>query len=127
MKHIPIRRRTNIRSLLNALVVSKSTVHGQIKEGSIRAHSNAVKPYLSDDNKKASLEFCLSMVDYGTISAKPSFINMHNRIHINEKWFYMSKTSQKYYFHLDETEPYRTYKSKRFIPKIMFLAVVARP
>ena len=64
------------------------------------------------------------MIDEGTIDSTPSFISMHNRIHIDEKWFYMSKTSQKYYLHPEEKEPFRSCKSKRFIAKIMFLAVI---
>lgn len=127
MKDIPFRRRTNIRSLSNALDMSKSTVHRRVKEGHFRPHSNPVKPYLSDENKKTRLEFSLSMVDENTLTSVPTFVNMHSQIHIDEKWFYMSKTSQKYYLHPDETEPFRTCKSKRFITKIMFLAAVARP
>ncbi|XP_022894148.1 uncharacterized protein LOC111408640 [Olea europaea var. sylvestris] len=67
------------------------------------------------------------MVDENTLASTPTFVNMLNQIHIDEKWFYMSKTSQKYYLHLDETEPFCTCKSKMFITKIMFLTIVARP
>ncbi|XP_038679429.1 uncharacterized protein LOC119980705 [Tripterygium wilfordii] len=67
------------------------------------------------------------MIDEGTLGSKPSFINMFDRIHIDEKWFYMSKPSQKYYLHPEEIEPFRTCKSKRFISKVMFLTAVARP
>ncbi|XP_027076959.1 uncharacterized protein [Coffea arabica] len=127
IKDIPFRRRTNIRSLAKALDVSKSSLHRRIKEESLRPHSNPVKPYLSTDSKKARLQFCLSMISEGTLASKFSFDNMHDRIHIDEKWFYMSKTSQRYYLHPLEHEPYRTCKSKRFVPKLMFLAAVARP
>lgn len=67
------------------------------------------------------------MVDEGTLASSPNFVSMHNQIHIDGKLFYMSKTSQKYYLHLDETEHFRTCKSKRFIAKTMFLVVIARP
>ncbi|XP_026458589.1 uncharacterized protein LOC113359119 [Papaver somniferum] len=39
----------------------------------------------------------------------------------------MTKESQKYYLLPEEDEPLRSCKSKRFITKVMFLAVVARP
>lgn len=52
---------------------------------------------------------------------------MFNTIHIDEKWFYMTKTGTKYYLVRDELEPSRYVKSKRFIQKIMFLAAVVRP
>ncbi|XP_073119788.1 uncharacterized protein [Henckelia pumila] len=128
MKNIPFRHQTNIRSLSKALNLSKTTVHRRIKDGNIRPHSNPVKPCLSDDNIRARLEFCLSMVDQeSTITSRPIFINMHDHIHIDEKWFYLTKTCEKYYLHADEIEPFRTCKSKSFITKIMFLDAVARP
>ncbi|XP_050238055.1 uncharacterized protein LOC126687538 [Mercurialis annua] len=127
MKEIPFSRRTNIRSLSSELKYPKSTVHQRIKEGYIRPHSNSLKPYLSEENVKSRLEFCLSMIDKDSIDTSPKFINMYDQIHIDEKWYYMSKTTQKYYLLPDESEPFRTCKSKRFIPKIMFLAAVARP
>ncbi|KAH7853803.1 hypothetical protein Vadar_006757 [Vaccinium darrowii] len=40
-------RRTNIRSLSSALSVPRSVVHRRIKEGVIKPHTNAVKPYLN--------------------------------------------------------------------------------
>ncbi|GAA0139660.1 hypothetical protein LIER_01160 [Lithospermum erythrorhizon] len=52
---------------------------------------------------------------------------MYDRVVIDEKWFYMSQESEKYYLLPNENEPYRTCKSKRFISKVMFLAAVARP
>lgn len=127
MKEIPLRRRTNIRSLAKALEMSRSTVHRRIKEGCVRPHSNAVKPSLTEENKKARLEFCLSMINKDVVASNPSFINMHDYIHIDEKWFYMSKATQKFYLHREETDPLRTCKSKRFISKVMFMAAVARP
>ncbi|KAJ0854273.1 hypothetical protein HanRHA438_Chr14g0660821 [Helianthus annuus] len=127
VSQIPLRRRTNIRSLAKALNVSKSTMHRRIKEGALRPHTNAIKPDLTDQNKKARLEFCLSMVTRSLSSASPTFYDMFNVIHIDEKWFYMSKPSKRYYLVPNEDEPLRTCKSKKFITKVMFLAAVARP
>ncbi|XP_071911419.1 uncharacterized protein [Coffea arabica] len=52
---------------------------------------------------------------------------MCNMVHIDEKWFYMTKESEKYYLHPEEEHPMRTCRSKKFIVKVMFLAAVARP
>ncbi|XP_074346321.1 uncharacterized protein LOC141685095 [Apium graveolens] len=52
---------------------------------------------------------------------------MYNVIHVDEKWFYMTRKNEKYYLLLDEEEPYRTCKSKNFVAKVMFLAAIARP
>ncbi|XP_057768738.1 uncharacterized protein LOC130988793 [Salvia miltiorrhiza] len=55
------------------------------------------------------------------------FQTMFNTIHIDEKWFYLTKTKDRYYLMPDEKEPYRSCKSKRFILKIMFASAIARP
>ncbi|KAF2288317.1 hypothetical protein GH714_005981 [Hevea brasiliensis] len=111
IKEILLCCRTNIRSLANTLGLAKSIVHRIIKDGSIQPHSNAIKPLLKDENKRARLEFCYSMIDKGTLVSKPSFNNMYDRIHIDKKWFYISKTFEKFYLHPDEEEPYRTCKA----------------
>lgn len=120
-------QRTNIRSLSNAIQVSKSTLHRRIKEGALRPHSNPLKPHLSEEIKRARLRFCLSMVEPSTLDTEPIFKSMYDCVHIDEKWFYMTKESEKYYLLPEEEEPYRTCKSKRFITKVMFMAAVARP
>lgn len=48
-------------------------------------------------------------------------------IHIDEKWFYLTKVKQTYYLLPDEEPPHRQTKSKCFIMKVMFMASVARP
>lgn len=112
---IHLNRRTNIRSLSEAMKVPKSTLHKRIKEGMIRPHSNALKPYLSEENKIARLHFCISMLEPRNLQTQPIFKDMHNYVHIDEKWFYMTKASQKYYLLPEEEQPHRTCKSKRFI------------
>ncbi|XP_049394876.1 uncharacterized protein LOC125859215 [Solanum stenotomum] len=69
--------------------MAKSTVFRRIKDGTIRTHTNSIKPQLTEQNKK----------------------------------------SERYYLLPEEHEPdpYRSCKSKNFIPKVMFMAVVARP
>jgi len=109
--------------------MAKSTVFRRVKEGAIRPHTNAIKPHLTEENKKARLRFCLSMIDQSTLHSNPMFIDMFNYIHIDEKWFYLSKKSERYYLLPEEEEsnPYRSCKSKTFITKVMFMAAVARP
>lgn len=90
MKDIFFHRRTNLRSLSSVLNVLTSTLHGRIKAVYIQPHSNSMRPELIDDNKKARLEFCLSMIGEGTYATKHFFVNMRNQIDIDEKWFYMT-------------------------------------
>ena len=52
---------------------------------------------------------------------------MFNYVHIDEKWFYLTKIKQSYYLTEDEEKPERSCKSKRYITKVMFMAAVGRP
>nr|GLL29754.1 uncharacterized protein LOC109190808 isoform X1 [Ipomoea trifida] len=124
---IPLNRRTTIRTMASALNMSKTSLHRRVKEGSLKPHSNSIKPMLTEENRKVRLQFCISMIDSYSDHNNPCFVYMFDRVHIDEKWFYLSKTSQKYYLLPEEEEPYRTCKSKKFITKVMFLCAVARP
>lgn len=73
---------------------------------------------------KARLKFCLSMLEESSISHDPVFKSMHNVVHIDEKWFYMSPKSSKFYLLATEDDPYRTCKNKNYIGKAMFSVVV---
>lgn len=123
--NIPKRRRKTIRSLAYALDMSKTTLHKRVKEGALRKHTNVVKPHLTDANKIRRLNFCLSKIHPQGNLTNPLFEDMMDVVHIDEKWFFLSKETERYYLLPGELEPYRTCKSKRFIPKIMFLAAVA--
>ncbi|XP_047257958.1 uncharacterized protein LOC124890166 [Capsicum annuum] len=129
VKEIPLCHRTNIRSLAFAMNMAKSTVFRRVKDGTLRPHSNSIKPHLTEGNKKVRLQYCLSMIDQNTIHINPMFMNMFNYVHIDEKWFFWSKIVERHYLLPGEHEPdpYRSYKSKNFIPKVMFMAAVARP
>ncbi|KAH7847471.1 hypothetical protein Vadar_026428 [Vaccinium darrowii] len=124
---IDLRQRTSLRSLSMALNMPKTTLYRRVKKGHIRPHTNALKPYLSNDLKRARLQFCLSMLEPSNLYTQPTFKNMYNYVHIDEKWFFMTKETERYYLLLEEHEPLRTCKRKQFITKIMFLAAIARP
>uniref|UniRef100_A0A8I7B310 Transposase n=1 Tax=Hordeum vulgare subsp. vulgare TaxID=112509 RepID=A0A8I7B310_HORVV len=76
---------------------------------------------------KDRMKFCLSMLDETTIeTGRPKFNTMHNIVHIDEKWFYMTK-NRNYYLLDEEEEPTRTIQSGASIGKVMFLTVVVQP
>ena len=60
---IPLNRRGTIRSLAYGLQSSKSIVHRLFKEGLLRRHSNALRPYLKEENKQPRLQWVLSKLD----------------------------------------------------------------
>ena len=51
---------------------------------------------------------------------------MEDLIHINEKWFYLTKDGKRFIIVADEAEPYRHVQHKSFLMKIMFLCAEAR-
>ncbi|KAH9123137.1 hypothetical protein AeMF1_005797 [Aphanomyces euteiches] len=52
---------------------------------------------------------------------------MFNRVHVDEKWFYITRDKLRFYVWHDEELPPRTLQSKTHIAKVMFLVAVARP
>uniref|UniRef100_A0A8I6Y6P5 Transposase n=1 Tax=Hordeum vulgare subsp. vulgare TaxID=112509 RepID=A0A8I6Y6P5_HORVV len=93
----------------------------------ITRHTNCVKPALKEKNKKDRMKFCLSMLDEATTTtARPKFKTMHNVVHIDEKWFNMTKKNKTYYLLDGEEEPTRPIHGS-CIGKVMFLTAVARP
>ena len=125
IKAVRLRQRETLRALAAAVGdVSSTTIHRRIKDNNLRFHSSAVKPFLTDANKLERLKFCLSMLTYNTLQHRDY---KFDSIHLDEKWFQVTKTQTGYIFAPDETDPHRMCKSKRFIDKIMFFCVVARP
>ena len=69
----------------------------------------------------------MSMIETSSIPHNLRFMNMYNIVHIDEKWFYISKKCERYYLLPDESDPVRSCKSKKILMKVMFLAAIARP
>eukprot|EP00270_Netrium_digitus_P006077 TRINITY_DN18283_c0_g1_i1.p1 TRINITY_DN18283_c0_g1~~TRINITY_DN18283_c0_g1_i1.p1 ORF type:complete len:191 (+),score=1.22 TRINITY_DN18283_c0_g1_i1:591-1163(+) len=109
------------------LGMSKSTLHRRVQEKIIKRTTNAMKPLLTEANKKARLHYAISMVDPTTLDSGAPFLGNFDRVHIDEKWFYMSEESGRFYLVPREEKPYRTGKSKHFITKVLFLVAVAQP
>lgn len=112
--------------MASAMCVSSTTLHRRIQSGDIQPYTNAIKPKLTEANKLARLKYCLSMISLSADGERPMFHDMMNYIHIDEKWFLMSKETQRYYKLPDENPPLRCCKSKKFVDKVMFLGCVAR-
>ncbi|XP_057785529.1 uncharacterized protein LOC131003072 [Salvia miltiorrhiza] len=125
IRNLSVLERSTIRKMAKKLNVSKSLLGIWIKEKLIRPHTSAIKPALSKVNKLARLKFALSHLRFDDDTLK--FQSTRNVIHIDEKWFFMTKTTDIYYLLPNEIEPHRSCQSKRFIQKVMFMSVVGRP
>jgi hypothetical protein len=119
------RRRRTVRALASGLQISKSHLHRMIKkEGILIPHSSTLKPKLTEYNKLERVDFCLSERSDNDIGR---YRDMYNRVHVDEKWFYITKVKDRYYLVPGEAPPERTTSHKNHIPKVMFLCAVARP
>jgi hypothetical protein len=68
------------------------------------------------------------MLDQETLGdAEPKFKDMQNIVHIDEKWYFMTKNGRKYYSVPEEDDPVRMVQNKNSIGKVMFLTAVGRP
>ena len=126
LRDIPLKQRMTIEDVSSKLGISKSRIQRYLKRGFIRRHSSSIKPYLTDDNKKTRLKWCVDMIEQG-LHGDPRFKDFFDLVFIDEKWFYLSQNSEKYYLLPEEDEPHRTCKNKNYIPRLMFLCDCARP
>ena len=124
IKNIPLRKRRTQRKLAASLGVSKTTVQRWIVDSTIRVHCNSLKPVLMEENKVARLIMALESRDPNDPS---KFLDMMDRVHVNEKWFFLSRQRERYLLLPEEKNPKRCVKSKSHITKVMFLCAVARP
>ena len=76
---------TNTVKLATSMGVSKTTVQRWIVASTIRVHSNSLKPILTEENK---LERLLMANHFRDPQDPSKFQDMHDRIHLDEKWFF---------------------------------------
>ena len=124
VKSIPLMMRRSQNQLSAVLGVAKSTVQRWIKKGTLRSHTSALKPYLTETNKLARYLMATSFIN----PQKPGeYQDMMDMIHVDEKWFHVSRDGQRFLLTDDEKDPLRTCKHKSHITKVMFLCAVACP
>ena len=124
VKDMPLRKRRTQQKLATSMGVSKTTVQRWIVASTIRVHSNSLKPILTEENKLARL----LMANHFRDPQDPSkFQDMRDRIHVYEKWFFLTREKERYLLVSDEKNPKRCIKHKSHITKVMFLCAVARP
>ncbi|XP_047978591.1 uncharacterized protein LOC125220463 [Salvia hispanica] len=126
-RHLSVLERSSIRKVAIKMKVIKSTVGIWVKDNQIRPHTNVIKLAFTEANKIARMRWCLTHIQPTIAEGKLLYHAMHNTVHTVEKWFYMTKASDRYYMLPDEDESYRSCKSKRFITKVMFMCAVSRP
>jgi hypothetical protein len=145
---VPLKQRMNYRHLATKIGVPRTTVYYFLKPRPkrisrtiaaaledndetkiLKKHSSALKPYLSEEVKQHRFLFCLAQVKEATVGRRtiPRFEDQYDRVHIDEKWFNMSKDGERYILTMDEELPVRRVQHKCYIEKVMFLCAQARP
>ncbi|GMF33901.1 unnamed protein product [Phytophthora fragariaefolia] len=123
LKAFPLEDRQDIQHAACAAGVSRYMVAELLRQGLLKRRTGRVKSALTDDNKLRRVEYALSYLD----DASRFFEPMLDVVHVDEKWFNADKDKRSYILLDGEEPPQRSRQSKRFIPKTMFLAAVARP
>lgn len=122
---LPAEKRGDLRTLSAQTGVAKTTLHRYLRRGLLRVASSTLRPALTAQQKKMRMKFALSFVARHNNGA--GFDDMYDRVHVDEKWFYLLKLRRRVYLAPAEDAPHGQVQNKRFIPKLMFLCAVARP
>ncbi|KAJ0391581.1 hypothetical protein ATCC90586_010674 [Pythium insidiosum] len=101
---VPLEDRTNIRTLASTLGIPKSTLHDYLLAGVFRCHTASAKPMLTDIQRIARVKFAITFVHKSSLGSL-RFDDMMDRIHLDEKWFYLAKDKQRYYLAEHEDAP----------------------
>ncbi|CAB9529989.1 transposon protein [Seminavis robusta] len=142
IKEVPLQQRRSMRKLSRKLHIPRTSLRRmqakkKLKEGETGDPSNifqptrksTLKPTLTDMNKLTRLNFCLEQIDtesrHGRASYK--FHGQYNKVHLDEKWFFLTRNKETYILLDDEELPDRATKHKSHITKVMFLCAQARP
>ena len=123
IKDVPFNQRTTIRSLAHAISVPPATVHHLLSTGEIQRKGSSIKPSLTAKNKLSRLQYCLKLINHES----GQFHHFHDTVHIDEKWFNITKVRNSYILIDGETAPHRHFQHKSHITKVMFMAAVSHP
>ena len=104
--------------------VSKTMVHRWVVDLTIRVHSNSLKPVLMEENKVAWLIMVLDSCDP---QDPMKFLDMMDHIHVDEKWFFLSRQKERYLLLPEEKNPKQCVKSKLHITKVIILCAIVHP
>jgi hypothetical protein len=113
---IPLRSRKTFRALAFSLGVSTSVIWRAKKAGIIFRHSSSLRPSLTPQNELARVEYALSERNVTGFA----FNDQLDCIHVDEKWFDVTKKSQSYLMAQGEAPPNRTSKNSLHPGKVSF-------
>ena len=98
LRNTPLRKRKTFRHASASTGYPRSTIHRALQRGELRRKKSTLKPIVTDKNKIARLKWCLNFID----ERIKAFHSMYNYVHLYEKWFYLTKTSESYLLSKDD-------------------------
>ncbi|XP_057792995.1 uncharacterized protein LOC131009597 [Salvia miltiorrhiza] len=101
IQSLDLQKRSTIRRLTVGINRSKNTVWRWVNQRLIRAYTSAIKPDLTAPNKFLRLQFSLEVLEFDRIMMALKFKAMNNTVHIDEKWFYITKAAHRPHFSYD--------------------------
>jgi hypothetical protein len=67
----------------------KKTLLKHMKEGKVTKHTSSIKPYLTNENKKARLQWRVDMLEHESLHGNPRFKSLFYHAFIDKKWFFL--------------------------------------
>lgn len=120
---MPIWQRRTYRHAEKSTGYSDKAIWNSVQRDDLKTRCSGFNSALIEANKKERMKFCLSFIDPET----RQFDGMYDRIHVDEKWFFLKEGKLNAIVAPDEDIGSRHAQSKRYSTKVMFLCAVARP
>ncbi|KAK9705037.1 hypothetical protein RND81_07G028700 [Saponaria officinalis] len=127
VKSIELKDRMCLKDLAFGLGLPITTIWKLVQKGEMKCHTSDIRSSLTTQNKITRLQWVVGKISASSLRGNLVFDAMYDVVHIDEKHFYMTRTTTRYYLLPNEQKPHRTCQLKRFINKFMFMATVARP
>ena len=90
-------------------------------------HSSSLKPTLTDSNKYWRMIYCMAQQSPNPGLTGRKWDGHFDRVHIDEKWFFISRDGKNYLLVTREEPLVRRVQHKKYMTKVMFLCAQARP
>jgi len=109
---LPSYSRKTLRSLATALRIPLASLHfmkEDKRDPLIIPHTNRLKPLLTEQHKTQRVLYALLQISTPIINGTPThtFNSMHQVVHVDEKWFYLSEETVHMYLIPGEEPPDR--------------------
>ena len=103
LEELPSEKRGSMRSIAEALGISLGLVHKLTKDDNvILPHTNSIRAELTEQNKLCRQMYAIDRII--EVNGEKVYNDAYGEIHVNEKWFFISQTSQRIYLSQLEAE-----------------------